>query len=70
MPGFKTPGPTTPDANDGEGKTGAPPPDNPWTPNVRTASERQNPPDRQRAAMIRALIAFSFDEFPQCFPTM
>jgi hypothetical protein len=70
VPGFHVPGPTTPEAIGGEGKTTLSLPDRPWTPKVRTASERQKPPDKQRTAMIRALIACSLDELPQCFPTM
>ena len=72
VPGSNTLGPTTPEAREGDGEssTGDPLPDSPWAPKVRTARERQKPPDTQRAAMIRALMAFSLDEFPQCFPTM
>jgi hypothetical protein len=64
VPGSRTPGPTTPAASDGEGATAGPVPDRPWTPKVRTASERQKPPDKQRTAVMRALTARSLDEFP------
>jgi hypothetical protein len=46
------------------------PPVSPCTEKVRTAKDRQKPPDKQRTAIVRALTGFALDELPQCFPTL